>query len=65
MEGSVRIISAQTGEVVGAVPFKQKVNFDQLAAETRDWTAEDYARYLIDQTMPQVCAKVAEKLEKK
>ena len=54
LEGSVHIISAQTGEMLGSVPFKERVNFRDLPISmTRDWTVDDYGKYLIETVIPQ------------
>ena len=54
IEGSVRIISAQTGEVLGSVPFEERVDFRSIPISTRrDWTVDDYGKYLIKTVIPQ------------
>ena len=53
LEGSVRIVSAQTGETLGSVPFEERVNFRDLpVSQTRDWTVDDYGKYLIKTIIP-------------
>lgn len=53
-EGSVRIISAQTGEMLCSVPFDERINFRDLPISmTRDWTPDDYGKYLIKTVIPQ------------
>ena len=54
LEGSVRIISAQTGETLGSVPFDERVDFRTIPISTRrDWTVDDYGKYLIRTVIPQ------------
>lgn len=54
LEGSVRIVSAQTGLVLATVPFEEQVNFRRLdRSMTRDWTLRDYGKYLIKTVIPQ------------
>lgn len=63
IEGNIRIISAQTGQVVASFPFRQRVNFDDIDDDTDDWTPRDYGQYLIDRILPAVGKKVAQKLK--
>lgn len=54
LEGSIRIISAQTGETLGSVPFDERVDFRSIPISTRrDWTVDDYGKYLIRTVIPQ------------
>lgn len=54
LEGSVRIISAQTGETLGSVPFDERIDFRTIPISTRrDWTVDDYGKYLIRTVIPQ------------
>ena len=54
LEGSVRIVSAQTGETLGSVPFEERVDFRSIPISTRrDWTVDDYGKYLIRTIIPQ------------
>ena len=54
IEGSVRIISAQTGETLGSVPFDERVDFRSIPISTRrDWTVDDYGKHLIRTVIPQ------------
>ena len=54
IEGSVHIISAQTGELLCSVPFDERINFRDLPISmTRDWTVDDYGKYLIKTVIPQ------------
>ena len=62
IEGSIRIISASTGVLAASIPFRQKVDFDDLD-DTEDWTAQDYGKYLIRRILPQVSKKVLAKLK--
>lgn len=53
LEGSVRIVSARTGETLASVPFEERVNFRDLPISmTRDWTMDDYGKYLIKTIIP-------------
>ena len=63
IEGNIRIISAQTGQVIASFPFRKRVNFDDVEEDMDDWTARDYGQYLIDQALPAVCKKVTQKLK--
>ncbi|MDD3155259.1 MAG: hypothetical protein PHS41_10355 [Victivallaceae bacterium] len=48
IEGNIRIISAQKGTTIASVPFEERVNFRSLSRqETKDWTLDDYAKYMI------------------
>jgi len=54
LEGSIRIISAQTGETLCSVPFEERINFRNLPISmTRDWTVDDYGKYLIKTVIPE------------
>ena len=54
LEGSVRIVSARTGETLASVPFEERVNFRDLPISmTRDWTVDDYGKYLIKTIIPE------------
>jgi len=54
LEGSVHIVSAQTGETLGSVPFEERINFRDLPISmTRDWTVDDYGKYLIKTIIPE------------
>ena len=65
IEGNIRVISAQTGEVVASVPFREKINFDDVDTEedTEDWAPEDYANYALDKLLPLIAKKVSPKLK--
>ena len=60
--GDIRIISAQTGDVVASFRFQKKVDFDDVD-DTEDWTPRDYCKYLIDKSLPQVSKKIIAKLK--
>ena len=46
-EGFVRVISAQSGEVLASIPFEQQVDFRKLPrTQTRDWESDDYYRHM-------------------
>ena len=62
IEGNIRIISAQTGDIAASVPFEQKVDFDDLD-NTEDWTTEDYGKYLIKAILPKISKSVIPKLK--
>lgn len=54
IEGSIYIISAQTGEKLGSVPFEERINFRDLPiSTTRDWTTDDYGKHLIKTVIPE------------
>ena len=54
IEGSIHIVSAQTGEKLGSVPFEERINFRDLPVSmTRDWTVDDYGKHLIKTVIPQ------------
>lgn len=65
-DGSVRILSATTGELVATIPFRQKIDFDEVASseDTGDWTDEDYGRYMMENVLPQIVEKVSTALGK-
>ncbi len=51
--GNVRVVSARTGELVASVPFSERVDYRKLPrTETRNWTATDYGKYMIDTVVP-------------
>jgi len=62
LEGNIRIISAQTGEIVASFPFHQKINYDDIDY-TEDWDNEDYGKYLIERQLPIISQKVIGKLK--
>jgi hypothetical protein len=62
-EGHIRIISAQTGEIVASIPFRLKLDFDDVDADTADWTAEDYGKYLIESALPDLTKATVSKLQ--
>ncbi len=62
IEGNIRIISAQTGEVAASIPFRQPVDFDDLE-DTDDWSSEDYGKYLIEKVIPGIAKKVVVKVK--
>lgn len=62
-EGNIRIISAQTGEIVASIPFRLKIDFDDVDADTDDWTAEDYGKYLIESALPDLTKATVSKLQ--
>ncbi|MBQ9087375.1 MAG: hypothetical protein IJY46_01205 [Lentisphaeria bacterium] len=54
LEGSIKIISAQSGRILASVPFEERVRFRNLSREmTRDWSLDDYGKYLIKTVIPQ------------
>jgi len=56
INGSIRIISAQTGDVIKSAPFALKVDFDDIEDDTTDWTEEDFGRYLVRGVLPTLCS---------
>ena len=65
-DGDVRIISATTGELIASIPFRQKIDFDEVDSteNTDDWTAGDYGRYSIEKQLPLIAEKVFASLRK-
>lgn len=54
IEGNIRIVSAQNGQLLASVPFEERVNFRSLdRQETRDWTVDDYGKHLIKTVIPE------------
>ena len=54
IEGNIRIVSAQNGQVVASVPFEERVNFRSLdRSMTREWTPDDYGKYMIKSVISQ------------
>ena len=54
LEGNIRIVSARDGQLIASIPFEEQVNFRLLdRAMTRDWTPDDYGKYLIKTVIPQ------------
>ena len=52
LDGTVRVVSAQDGRVMGSVKFEHQFNFRDLGYQTtRDWMAEDYGKHLIKTVM--------------
>ena len=62
IDGDIRIISAQTGNVLASFRFQKKVDFADVD-DTDDWTPRDYCKYLINKALPQVSKKVIDKLK--
>ena len=63
IEGNIRIISAQTGNVAGSIPFRLNVDFADVDG-TENWMPRDYNKYLIDRVMPAVAGAVLNVLKK-
>lgn len=63
IEGSIQIISAQTGAKAGSIPFRLNVDFADVE-NTENWTVRDYNKYLIDRAMPAVAGAVLDVLKK-
>lgn len=63
IEGNIRIISAQTGNVAGSIPFRLNVDFADVDG-TENWLPRDYNRYLVDRVMPAVAGAVLNVLKK-
>ena len=54
IEGNIRIVSAQKGNTIASVPFEERVNFRKLdRRKTRDWTIDDYGKYMIKTVIPE------------
>ena len=54
LEGNIRIVSARDGQLIASIPFEEQMNFRRLdRAMTRDWTPDDYGKYLIKTVIPQ------------
>lgn len=60
---NIRVISAQTGEVIASIPFRQKIDFDDIDEDVEDWTGEDYGKYMIEIIMPKIAARVLPKVK--
>ena len=53
IEGNIHVVSAQTGGIAASIPFEERVNFRSLGRQmTRDWTMDDYGKYLIKTVIP-------------
>lgn len=53
IEGNIHVVSAQTGGIAASIPFEERVNFRSLGRQmTRDWTMDDYGKYLIKTVVP-------------
>jgi len=63
IDGNIRIISTKTGEVIASIPFRQRVDFDDIDDDTDDWVATDYGKFLIDKGLSQVIATVISALK--
>ena len=63
IEGNVRIISAQTGDLVNSIPFRLKVDFADVD-DKDDWTPRDYDKYLVDKVIPAVGGAVLKTISK-
>lgn len=66
LDGEIRVLSAATGEMTAVIPFRQKLDLDNVEAKvnTDDWTAEDYGKYGIEQLIPKVGADLVRVLGK-
>ncbi|MBP5671777.1 MAG: hypothetical protein J6X49_05270 [Victivallales bacterium] len=60
IDGNLRIISAQTGNVVGNIPLGMKIDFYALGRQQpelrqmmRAWTPEDYHKYMLQMAISQ------------
>jgi len=63
IEGNIRIISAQTGNVAGAIPFRLNIDFANVEGTER-WLPRDYNKYLIDRVIPAVAGAVLNVIRK-
>ncbi len=66
LDGEIRILSAGTGETVAVVPFRRKLNLDDVDAkiDTDDWTAEDYGKFAIGSLISRIGADVVRSVRK-
>lgn len=62
--GTVRIISAQTGDLIGSFSFKTTVDFSDIDDDTTDWTVDDYCDYLVNATVPGITKQLIPVLKK-
>jgi len=65
-DGEIRILSTGTGETVAVIPFRQKLDLDDVEAkeDTDDWTPEDYGKFAIEKLVPAVGAEVVRSIGK-
>jgi len=52
--GNLRVVSAQTGELLASIPFEQKFNPLRPTAQTRSWELEDYGKYYLGFTLQEM-----------
>ena len=53
IEGNIRVVSAQNGQVLASIPFGERVNFRDLDhSMIRDWVPSDYGKYMIRTVIP-------------
>jgi len=58
--GDVRIVSAQDGELVASIPFEDKIDYRNISsAERRNWTPDDYGKYLIHSVTARIVPALA------
>lgn len=65
-DGEIRILSAGTGETLAVIPFRQKLDFDDIDAKinTDDWTPEDYGKFAIGNLISLIGADVVRSIGK-
>jgi len=65
-DGEIRILSAGTGETVAVIPFRQKLDLDDVDAkiDTDDWTPEDYGKFAIGNLISLIGADVVRSIGK-
>lgn len=66
LDGEIRILSAGTGETLAVIPFRQKLDLDDIDTKigTGDWTAEDYGKFAIGNLISLIGADVVRSIRK-
>lgn len=58
-EGYCRVISAETGEVIAAYPFRQEIELHKLPKnQTKNWLIDDYYRFMSQNTVNLLAGKL-------
>ena len=66
IDGYLRVISAQQGNVVASIPIELKVDFRQLGRQaTLNWTVADYHKYMLKTTIVQILPALSNALQVK
>ncbi len=60
--GYLRVVSAQTGELIATIPFEQRFNPMRASGQFRGWELEDFGKYYLSYTiyetlLPQLLAR--------